>query len=90
MLVEVTNVTEEVKWYKNGEEIVPDPAQRYQVESMGRQHKLVIRSASLDDMGLYSCAVEERECSAQLHVSGEIYFRVYKIIKACYASLFPN
>ncbi|KAG1672005.1 Titin [Nymphon striatum] len=68
MVVETTKLTEEVKWYKNGEPIVPDPTQRYQVESMGRQHKLVIRSASLDDMGLYSCAVEERECSAKLHV----------------------
>ncbi|CAM1326542.1 Uncharacterised protein at_DN0009 [Pycnogonum litorale] len=69
LLVEVTNETEEVKWYKNGEPIIPETTQHYYVESMGRQHKLVIRSASLDDMGLYSCAVEERECSAQLLVA---------------------
>lgn len=70
MVVEITKESEEVRWYKDGKEIIPDPSQRYQVESMGRQHKLVIRSASLDDMGIYSCTVEERECSAQLHVAG--------------------
>jgi Immunoglobulin I-set domain len=65
--VEITSEIADVTWYKDGEEILPEP-ERVEIVKSGRQRKLLIRNISVHDEGEYTCALAEQECTAEVTV----------------------
>merc|ERR1719447_1242807 len=58
----------EVKWYKDGVEIVPD-GKRIQIVSEGKKRKLIIKNCKLDDAGMITAKTNSDEVSAPLEVN---------------------
>merc|ERR1719381_361772 len=58
----------EVKWYKDGVEIVPD-GKRITIVSEGKKRKLIIKNCKLDDAGMISAKTNAEEVSAPLEVN---------------------
>lgn len=57
-----------VKWFKDGEEIVCD--ERIKAITDGKKLKLIIKESKLDDAGLYKCMSDDKETNATLTVEG--------------------
>jgi len=57
----------EVKWFKDGVEIIPD-GKRIQVVKEGKKRKLVINGVKLEDAGKITCKTNADEASADLGV----------------------
>ena len=72
--VEVSPEKARVTWHKDGKPIPDDgksnkeAAERYRFVVEGRRRQLVIRSASLQDEGEYTCSLGDQECTAELVV----------------------
>ncbi|UYV83625.1 hypothetical protein LAZ67_23001758 [Cordylochernes scorpioides] len=64
LLVEVTREVLEVRWYRDDTEIVPTA--RLIVEKEGKRRRLIIRDTTLDDAATYTCALDEKKCTAKL------------------------
>ncbi|CAG5084996.1 Oidioi.mRNA.OKI2018_I69.PAR.g10789.t1.cds [Oikopleura dioica] len=64
-----------VVWFKGDREL--RPAAEYDFESKGRARKLVIKNATFDDAGRYSCEMGEEKTSASLKVN-ELELKVIK------------
>ncbi|XP_077355387.1 myosin-binding protein C, slow-type isoform X4 [Festucalex cinctus] len=71
LVVDLTDPTVDLKWYKNGHEIRPSPNQsqrKYIFEHKGTQRILVINNCALNDDAAYSVAAGDEKCSTELFV----------------------
>lgn len=59
-----------VKWFKDGEEIVPST--KYSIKSDGLRRVLKIKKADLKDKGEYMCDCGTDQTKANLNVEGEL------------------
>eukprot|EP00073_Rattus_norvegicus_P005328 NP_001094228.2 myosin-binding protein C, slow-type [Rattus norvegicus] len=66
--VEVSEDDANVKWFKNGEEIVPGPKSRYRIKVEGKKHTLIIEGATKADSAEYSVMTTGGQSSAKLSV----------------------
>ncbi|ERE89547.1 myosin-binding protein C, slow-type-like isoform 2 [Cricetulus griseus] len=66
--VEVSEDDANVKWFKNGEEIVPGPKSRYKIKVEGKKHILIIEGATKADSAEYSVMTTGGQSSAKLSV----------------------
>lgn len=73
---ELDDAAGEVKWFKNGEEIVPD--KRVQVVKDGRKRKLVVKDAKVTDAGEYSCVSNADKTQAEIVINCK-YLILFKI-----------
>lgn len=69
---ELDDAAGEVKWLKNGEEIVPD--KRVQVVKDGRKRKLVLKDAKVTDAGEYSCVSNADKTQAEIVINCKYIF----------------
>lgn len=65
--VEISTDVPEVKWFKDGKEIVPDST-RIDCIKDDKVHRLIIRNITVHDEGQYSCRIEDQECKAEMTV----------------------
>uniref|UniRef100_G1PGG8 Myosin-binding protein C, slow-type n=1 Tax=Myotis lucifugus TaxID=59463 RepID=G1PGG8_MYOLU len=65
---EVSEDDANVKWFKNGEEIIPGPKSRYKVKIEGKKHTLIIEGATKADSAEYSAMTTGGQSSAKLSV----------------------
>ncbi|KAM8982398.1 myosin-binding protein C, slow-type isoform 8-T8 [Sarcophilus harrisii] len=65
---EVSEDDANVKWFKNGEEIVMGPKSRYWVKVEGKKHILIIEGATKADSAEYSVMTTGGQSSAKLSV----------------------
>ncbi|XP_053518130.1 myosin-binding protein C, slow-type isoform X16 [Artibeus jamaicensis] len=65
---EVSEDDANVKWFKNGEEIIPGPKSRYKVRVEGKKHILIIEGATKADSAEYSVMTTGGQSSAKLTV----------------------
>ncbi|KAM5334342.1 myosin-binding protein C, slow-type isoform 12-T12 [Glossophaga mutica] len=65
---EVSEDDANVKWFKNGEEIIPGPKSRYKVKVEGKKHILIIEGATKADSAEYSVMTTGGQSSAKLTV----------------------
>nr|KAF6496532.1 myosin binding protein C1 [Rousettus aegyptiacus] len=65
---EVSEDDANVKWFKNGEEIIPGPKSRYKVKVEGKKHILIIEGATKADSAEYSVMTTGGQSSAKLSV----------------------
>ncbi|XP_072829219.1 myosin-binding protein C, slow-type isoform X5 [Vicugna pacos] len=65
---EVSEDDANVKWFKNGEEIIPGPRSRYFIKVEGKKHILVIEGATKADTAEYSVMTTGGQSSAKLSV----------------------
>ncbi|XP_073940335.1 myosin-binding protein C, slow-type isoform X9 [Castor canadensis] len=65
---EVSEDDANVKWFKNGEEIVPGPKSRYRIKVDGKKHILIIEGATKADSAEYSVMTTGGQSSAKLSV----------------------
>ncbi|XP_074231295.1 myosin-binding protein C, slow-type isoform X24 [Camelus bactrianus] len=65
---EVSEDDANVKWFKNGEEIIPGPRSRYFIKVEGKKHILVIEGATKADTAEYSVMTTGGQSSAKLNV----------------------
>ncbi|KAK9396008.1 obscurin [Crotalus adamanteus] len=73
--VELSKPTTEVKWTKNAS--VLHPMANLEIHAQGTKHRLVIKSASCDDRGFYSCETLHDKTQAKVTVD----MRPIKLIK---------
>ncbi|XP_077401629.1 myosin-binding protein C, slow-type isoform X3 [Vanacampus margaritifer] len=66
LVVDLTDPTVDLKWYKNGQEIRPSP--KYIFEHKGTQRILVINNCALNDDAAYSVAAGDEKCATELFV----------------------
>ena len=64
---EVSKPNAQVKWFKNGTEIMTGI--RYKVNGKGVQRELTIMDAVLDDSSDYSCVITSSQAKTQAHVT---------------------
>ncbi len=64
---ELNDARGDVKWTKNGEEVVGD--KRIEIVKDGRKRKLIIRDAKVADSGNYSCTTNADETKAEIIVN---------------------
>jgi len=64
----------EVKWFKDGVEIVPD-GKRIQIVCEGKKRKLIIKNCKLEDAGMITAKTNADEVSAPLEVN---YHNLFK------------
>ncbi|XP_010764051.1 myosin-binding protein C, cardiac-type isoform X5 [Notothenia coriiceps] len=67
LAIEVANPDVEVKWLKNGVDLLPTGS-KYIFESVGNMRYLTINHCSLADDAAYSCVVGEEKCTTELFV----------------------
>uniref|UniRef100_A0A4W5MA01 Myosin-binding protein C, slow-type n=1 Tax=Hucho hucho TaxID=62062 RepID=A0A4W5MA01_9TELE len=79
LVVDLTDPTVELKWYKNGQEIRPTP--KFIFEQKGTQRILVINNCGLNDDAAYSVAAGEEKCTTELFVK-ELPVKITKEIEA--------
>ncbi|XP_069347668.1 myosin-binding protein C, slow-type isoform X2 [Eulemur rufifrons] len=65
---EVSEDDANVKWFKNGEEIIPGPKSRYRIKREGKKHILIIEGATKADTAEYSVMTTGGQSSAKLSV----------------------
>lgn len=65
--VEITSVTADVKWLKDGQPIKEEP-NRVEFVKDGKVRKLLVKSTSVHDEGEYTCVLGDEECTAELVV----------------------
>ncbi|KAK2507000.1 hypothetical protein MC885_005184 [Smutsia gigantea] len=65
---EVSEEDANVKWFKNGEEIIPGPKSRYRIKVEGKKHILIIEGATKADSAEYSVMTTGGQSSARLNV----------------------
>uniref|UniRef100_A0A5F8GG85 Myosin binding protein C1 n=1 Tax=Monodelphis domestica TaxID=13616 RepID=A0A5F8GG85_MONDO len=65
---EVSEDDANVKWFKNGEEIVIGPKSRYKVKVEGKKHTLIIEGATKADSAEYSVMTTGGQSSCKLSV----------------------
>ncbi|KAL2775787.1 myosin-binding protein C, slow-type isoform 2 [Daubentonia madagascariensis] len=65
---EVSEDDANVKWFKNGEEIIPGPKSRYRIRCEGKKHILIIEGATKADTAEYSVMTTGGQSSAKLSV----------------------
>ncbi|XP_003783356.1 myosin-binding protein C, slow-type isoform X4 [Otolemur garnettii] len=65
---EVSEDDANVKWFKNGEEIIPGPKSRYRIRCEGKKHFLIIEGATKADSAEYSVMTTGGQSSAKLSV----------------------
>uniref|UniRef100_A0A8C0A3W9 Myosin-binding protein C, slow-type n=1 Tax=Bos mutus grunniens TaxID=30521 RepID=A0A8C0A3W9_BOSMU len=65
---EVSEDDANVKWFKNGEEIIPGPKSRYHIRVEGKKHILIIDGATKADSAEYSVMTTGGQSSAKLSV----------------------
>ncbi|XP_039108440.1 myosin-binding protein C, slow-type, partial [Hyaena hyaena] len=65
---EVSEDDANVKWFKNGEEIIPGPRSRYRIKVDGKKHILIIEGATKADSAEYSVMTTGGQSSAKLSV----------------------
>uniref|UniRef100_A0A2K6T9M7 Myosin binding protein C1 n=1 Tax=Saimiri boliviensis boliviensis TaxID=39432 RepID=A0A2K6T9M7_SAIBB len=65
---EVSEDDANVKWFKNGEEIIPGPKSRYRIRVEGKKHILVIEGATKADSAEYSAMTTGGQSSCKLSV----------------------
>ncbi|XP_063470384.1 myosin-binding protein C, slow-type isoform X8 [Symphalangus syndactylus] len=65
---EVSEDDANVKWFKNGEEIIPGPKSRYRIRVEGKKHILIIEGATKADSAEYSVMTTGGQSSAKLTV----------------------
>ncbi|XP_062931066.1 myosin-binding protein C, slow-type isoform X5 [Cynocephalus volans] len=65
---EVSEDDANVKWFKNGEEIIPSSKSRYRVKVEGKKHILIIEGATKADSAEYSVMTTGGQSSAKLSV----------------------
>ncbi|XP_008577915.1 PREDICTED: myosin-binding protein C, slow-type [Galeopterus variegatus] len=65
---EVSEDDANVKWFKNGEEIIPTSKSRYRVKVEGKKHILIIEGATKADSAEYSVMTTGGQSSAKLSV----------------------
>ncbi|XP_063550314.1 myosin-binding protein C, slow-type isoform X9 [Gorilla gorilla gorilla] len=65
---EVSEDDANVKWFKNGEEIIPGPKSRYRIRVEGKKHILIIEGATKADAAEYSVMTTGGQSSAKLSV----------------------
>lgn len=63
-----TNAPEDVKWYRDGEEI--SPSDRVHIFHDGRSHHLIIHDTTLYDQAEYFAKFEDKEVATRLVVEG--------------------
>ncbi|XP_043915402.1 myosin-binding protein C, fast-type [Protopterus annectens] len=66
LVVEIENPDDEVKWYKNGQEI--KPSAKYIFERVGKKRILTINKCTLADDAAYECAIGEEKCNTEVFV----------------------
>ncbi|XP_077449593.1 myosin-binding protein C, slow-type isoform X3 [Stigmatopora argus] len=66
LIVDLTDPTVDLKWYKNGHEIRPSP--KYIFEHKGTQRIMVINNCGMNDDSAYSVAAGDEKCSTELFV----------------------
>ncbi|XP_066957175.1 titin-like [Macrobrachium rosenbergii] len=64
--VEVSSDKGRISWHKDGEELTN--TDRIKLVSQGKVHKLVLKKATLQDEGEYTCVLGDQECTAELTV----------------------
>ena len=93
MQVEVSAEESKVKWYKDGE-ILSEADNHYEFKSAGRKHSIVIKNATVHHEGEYVASVGEQECSCELTVIGNNWFRpgvnFTKVLKAAFTPADPE
>ncbi|XP_041113272.1 myosin-binding protein C, slow-type-like isoform X4 [Polyodon spathula] len=68
-IVDLADPTVELKWYKNGQEIRPNPNQKkYVFEERGTQRILVINNCTMADDAAYQVMAGDEKCSTELFV----------------------
>lgn len=67
--VELTKGDAWVRWYKSGKEI--KFTENISVTIDGKRQRLLIRKATYEDAGVYTCAVGDQTCKARLKVERE-------------------
>ena len=70
-MCQISDETAEVTWYKNKKPIKSEG--RFKITSRGKERRLVISSAELDDEAEYTCEVRDKSSTAKLTVEGKIY-----------------
>ncbi|XP_068418073.1 myosin-binding protein C, slow-type [Eschrichtius robustus] len=65
---EVSEDDAHVKWFKNGEEIIPGPRSRHYIKVDGKKHILVIEEATKADTAEYSVMTTGGQSSAKLSI----------------------
>lgn len=65
--VEITSDTADVKWIKDDKPIVEEP-NKVEFVKDGKVRKLLLKNASVQDEGEYTCVLHDQECKAELTV----------------------
>lgn len=73
--VEITSQIADVSWLKDGTPL-NTTTEKFEFIKEGTVRKLLIRSASIQDEGEYTCTLADQECTAEMIVVG-----MYKILK---------
>lgn len=68
---EVSKAKAPVKWFKDGQEIIPSKNVVIKVD--GKKHFLIIKKASKKDIGEYACDCGTDKTIAKLNIEGKIY-----------------
>lgn len=66
----VTKDKAKTEWFKDG--TILKPGRDYEIVESGAERKLIIKSAKLDQSGLYTCASGKRKTSAMVNVVGKL------------------
>lgn len=67
LVCEVSKPHAEVKWFKNGVEIIPGV--RYKVDSKDVQRELIIMNATLEDTSEYTCVLTSSQAKTRANVT---------------------
>ncbi|KAM3859135.1 myosin-binding protein C, slow-type [Diretmus argenteus] len=78
LMVDLTDPTVDLKWYKNGQEIRSTP--KFIFEHKGTQRIMVINNCSLLDDAAYSVAAGDEKCTTELFVK-ELPVKIVKNIE---------
>lgn len=68
---EVSKSKAPVKWFKDGQEIIP--SKNVIMKSDGKKRILTIKKASKKDIGEYTCDCGTDQTTAKLNIEGDLY-----------------
>lgn len=68
LMCEVSKSSAEVKWFKDGKEIVP--SKNIQIKSDGKKRSLTVRKAEKANIGEYTCDCGSDKTTSRLNIEG--------------------
>lgn len=71
LLCEVSKAKAPVKWFKDGQEIIP--SKNLVIKADGKKHILTLKKASKKDIGEYACDCGTDKTIARLNIEGKTY-----------------